>query len=293
MTIIDGKSIAQAIKGEIATTVREWLDKGRPAPHLAAVIVGEEGAAKTYVASIERSCKEVGFMASVYQFPANLKEDDLLEVVDFLSNDDETDGIIIQLPLPKHIDAEKVINHLNPQKDVDCMHPSNLGKIMSGDALFIPATPYGALELLRRSGITTEGKNCVVVGRSNIVGKPLAMLLSSRAEMGNATVTICHTKTQNLPQICAGADILLVAVGQPEMVTADFVKAGATVIDIGVHRIPDETAEKGYRLCGDVKFDEVAKKCEFITPVPGGVGQVTMACLLLNTLKASKRQQGE
>ena len=286
MKIIDGKKIANDIKDEIAGKVKAMMKEGQPVPHLAAVIVGEDGAAKTYVDSICRACKEVGFVSSIYHYPTEIKEEEFLQALDFLNNDDEIDGYIIQMPLPKHISMEKVVAHVDPKKDVDCFHPVNNGKLLLGEADFLPATPYGTVELLRRSGISPKGKHCVVLGRSNIVGKPLALLLAEKSDAGDATVTICHSRTQNLQAVCATADILLVAIGKPEMITADYVKEGATVIDIGIHRIPDEKSEKGYRICGDVKFDEVAKKCEAITPVPGGVGPMTMTCLLLNTLHA-------
>ena len=286
--IIDGKQISEQIKKEIAAEVAGMIDKGIAAPHLAAVIVGEDGAAKTYVDSICKACKEVGFVSSIYHYPTEIKEDEFLQALDFLNSDDEIDGYIIQMPLPKHISMEQVEAHVDPKKDVDCFHPMNNGKLMLGSADFLPATPYGTVELMRRSGISPKGKHCVVLGRSNIVGKPLALLLAEKSDTGDATVTICHSRTQNLKEVCATADILLVAIGKPEMITADYVKEGATVIDIGIHRIPDEKSEKGYRICGDVKYDEVSKKCEAITPVPGGVGPMTMTCLLLNTLHAKE-----
>ena len=290
MKIIDGKKIANEVKNEIAKKVQERMADGRPVPHLAAVIVGDDGASKTYIGSIERSCREVGFTSSIYQYSANITEQELLEAIDFLNRDDEVDGYIIQLPLPKHISTEKVIAHVDPNKDVDCFHPMNNGKLFLGEACFLPATPYGTIELMRRAGISAAGKHCVVLGRSNIVGKPLAMLLAEKSDTGNATVTICHSRTPNLKEVCATADILLVAIGQPEMITAEYVKEGATVIDIGIHRIPD-SSEKGYRICGDVKYDEVAPKCAAITPVPGGVGPMTMTCLMLNTLHARERKE--
>jgi methylenetetrahydrofolate dehydrogenase (NADP+)/methenyltetrahydrofolate cyclohydrolase len=290
MNVIDGKQIALDIKNEIATEVRLLMSEGLPAPHLATLIVGDDGASKTYVASIERNCKEVGFIPSVYQFPVTAKESDILDAVEFINHDSEINGFILQLPLPAHISKEKILAKISPDKDVDCFTAVNNGKLLLGEETYIPATPYGTLELLKRSGIETEGQNCVVVGRSNIVGKPLAMLLAKNSPEGNATVTICHSKTKNLAKICAQADILLVAIGQPEMITEEFVKKGAVVIDIGMHRIEDPDSEKGYRLCGDVKYDKVAPKTSAITPVPGGVGPMTMACLLLNTLKAYRKR---
>ena len=286
MNIIDGKQIADEIKSEIAAKVKSLLDKGKPAPHLAAVVVGNDGASLTYVQSIERACREVGYISSVYKFPETTAEEELISVISFLNEDDEIDGYILQLPLPKHISSEKVIEWINPKKDVDSLHPSNMGNLLLGEPLFVPATPYGTMLLLERAGIETEGKHCVVVGRSNIVGKPLAMLLSQKNAGGNATVTVCHSHTQNLQDVCREADILFVAIGKPEMITADYVKKGAVVVDIGVHRLPDPDNEKGYRICGDVKFDEVAPLCSQITPVPGGVGRLTMTALLLNVMKA-------
>jgi methylenetetrahydrofolate dehydrogenase (NADP+)/methenyltetrahydrofolate cyclohydrolase len=286
MILIDGKLLAQEMKQEIATTVAGLLDKGKNAPHLAVVMVGDDGASLTYVESIKKNTKEAGILCSVYQFPASVNEKELLEAIDFINNDDEIDGCIVQLPLPKHIDKQKIIQKINPKKDVDCFHPENMGKLVLGEDTFLPATPHAVMELLKRYEIETIGKNCVVVGRSNIVGKPLALLLVQNSPYADATVTICHSKTQNLKAVCAQADILLVAIGKPEFITAEYVKKDAVVIDVGIHRIEDKSTEKGYKICGDVKFGEVSKKCQAITPVPGGVGSVTMACLLKNTLKA-------
>jgi len=286
MTTIDGKLLAQEMKHEIAATVSSLIDSGKNAPHLAVVIAGDDGASLTYVESIKKNTKEVGMICSAYQFPASVSEKDLLEAIDFINHDDEIDGCIVQLPLPKHINTQKVIQKINPKKDVDCFHPENMGRLVLGEDTFLPATPHAVMELLKRYEIETIGKNCVVVGRSNIVGKPLALLLVQNSPSADATVTICHSKTQNLKEVCAQADILLVAIGKPEFITAEYVKKDAVVIDVGIHRIEDKTAEKGYRICGDVKFSEVSKKCKAITPVPGGVGSVTMACLLKNTLKA-------
>lgn len=287
MNLLDGKTLANEIKQSITKDVATMVDAGKAVPHLAVVIAGEDGASRTYLESIQRNTKEVGITCSAYQFPESISEKDLLEAVDFINNDDEIDGCIVQLPLPKHIDTQKVIAKINPKKDVDCFHPENLGKLVLGEETFLPATPHAVMELLKRYHIETQGKNCVVVGRSNIVGKPLALLLMQNSKNANATVTICHSKTENLKDVCAQADVLLVAIGKAGMITADFVKKGAVVIDVGIHRIEDKTTEKGYRICGDVKFDEVSQKCSAITPVPGGVGSVTMACLLKNTLKAS------
>jgi methylenetetrahydrofolate dehydrogenase (NADP+)/methenyltetrahydrofolate cyclohydrolase len=286
MTNVDGKILAQEINSEISKTVSNIIDEGKNAPHLAVVLVGDDGASLTYVESIKKNTKEVGMLCSVYQFPDSISEKELLEAIAFINQDDEIDGCIIQLPLPKHIDKQKVIQKINPKKDVDCFHPENMGKLVLGEETFLPATPHAVMELLKRYEIGTAGKNCVVVGRSNIVGKPLALLLVQNAPHADATVTICHSKTQNLKEVCAQADVLLVAIGKPEFITAEYVKKDAVVIDVGIHRIEDKTTEKGYKICGDVKFDEVSKKCAAITPVPGGVGSVTMACLLKNTLKA-------
>ncbi len=285
-TIIDGKEIAATIKTEIATEVKALLDQGRPAPHLAVIIAGEDGAALSYVNSIEKQCKAVGYICSAYKFPENVKEQDILDTIDFLNQDNEINGYIIQMPLPKQVSIDKVTAHVDPRKDMDCFHPANMGNLLLGKECYLPATPHGVMELIRRSHIETTGKECVILGRSNIVGKPLAMLLLQKD--ANATVTVCHSRTKNLKRVCSRADILIVAIGQPEMITEEYVKDKATVIDVGIHRIPDPGQPNGYRVCGDVKYDEVSRKCEAITPVPGGVGPMTMACLLLNTMKAYK-----
>jgi methylenetetrahydrofolate dehydrogenase (NADP+)/methenyltetrahydrofolate cyclohydrolase len=287
-TIIDGKMISDTIKTEIATSVKDLLDKGLRAPHLAAIIAGDDGAALSYVSSIEKQCKGVGFMSSVYHLSANIPEEEFLGTIDFLNQDEEIDGYIIQMPLPKHISIDKVTAHVNPEKDMDCFHPENMGNLLLGKDCYLPATPHGVMELIQRSNIETKGKNCVIVGRSNIVGKPLAMLMLQKSI--NATVTVCHSHTQNLPQVCRRADILIVAIGQPEMITAEYVKEGATVIDVGIHRLDAPDQPKGYRLCGDVLFDEVSKVCGAITPTPGGTGAMTTACLLQNTLKARMKK---
>ena len=281
-TIIDGKQISEDIKTEIAVTVKGLLDKGLRAPHLAVVIAGDDGAALSYVSSIEKQCKGVGFISSVYQLSPNIPEEEFLATIDFLNNDDEMDGYIIQMPLPKQISIDKVTAHVRPDKDMDCFHPENMGNLLLGKECYLPATPHGVIELIQRSNIETKGKNCVIVGRSNIVGKPLAMLMLQKSI--NATVTVCHSHTQNLKQVCHRADILIVAIGQPEMITAEYVKEGATVIDVGIHRLEAPDQPKGYRLCGDVLFDEVSKVCGAITPTPGGTGSMTTACLLQNTL---------
>ena len=286
--IIDGKAIADAMKKEIAAEVAGMLDKGMDAPHLAAVIVGEDGASKTYVASKEKACQSVGMTSSVYRLPEKTTEEELLNLINFLNNDEEIDGYIIQLPLPKHINETKVIHSINPKKDVDGFTPHNIGLMQLGEPCFLPATPAGIMELLKRSGIETTGKHVVVLGRSNIVGTPISVMLSRKG--ADATVTICHSKTENLPEITRQADILVVAIGKPKFLKADMVKPGAVVIDVGIHRIEDNTTEKGYRIEGDVDFDEVIKVASKITPVPGGVGPMTIVELLYNTLQAKKRR---
>ncbi len=288
--IIDGKQIASEIKKELAQEVIALLDEGKRPPHLVAVIVGEDGASQSYVASKEKQSKEVGFMSSVYSFPETLTEEELLNTVDFLNNDNEVDGFIVQLPLPKHINEQKVIERINYKKDVDGFHPMNCGRLMNNMPSFLPATPFGVMTMLERAQVDTVGKHCVVVGRSNIVGTPMSVLMSRNHSNANCTVTLCHSKTNNLKEICLSADILIVAIGKPEFITKEMVKDGAVVIDVGIHRIEDTTKEKGYRIVGDVKFDEVAPKCSQITPVPGGVGLLTVVSLLQNTLKAYKHE---
>ena len=284
--IIDGKLISDQIKKEIAAEVADMLDHGKSAPHLAAVIVGDDGASKTYVASKEKACHSVGMTSSVYRLPATTSEEELLKTVEFLNNDPEIDGYIIQLPLPKHIDEDKVINAIKPSKDVDGFTSINVGRLQLGLPCFIPATPNGIMELIKRSGIETVGKDVVVLGRSNIVGTPMAILMSRKGI--DATVTLCHSKTKNLAEICRRADILVAAIGKQGFVTADMVKPGATVIDVGIHRIDDPESPKGYKILGDVDYDEVYKVAGKITPVPGGVGPMTIVSLLQNTLKAAK-----
>lgn len=287
--ILDGKAIAKEIKAELAQQVDALLKEGRRAPHLAAIIVGDDGASQTYVDSMKKNAKEVGYICSVYKFPENTEEQEVIDAVEFLNRDTEVDGYIIQLPLPKHISVENLLPHINPDKDVDCFHPQNMGNLVLGKDCYYPATPYAVMEILKRSKIDVVGKNCVVVGRSNIVGKPLALLLSQNSADANATVTLCHSKTRDLKAVCAQAEVLVVAIGKPEMITAEYVKPQAVVIDVGIHRIEDKSTEKGYRLCGDVKYDEVAQLASSITPVPGGVGSVTMCCLLLNIMKAYRK----
>jgi methylenetetrahydrofolate dehydrogenase (NADP+)/methenyltetrahydrofolate cyclohydrolase len=289
MQLIDGKKIASEIKKELAALSAVIIDRGDRAPHLVAVLVGEDAASQTYVNSKERACKEVGFTSTVYRLEPDTTEKKVLEIIDFLNHDDEVDGFIVQLPLPAHINVQKIIQSIDPQKDVDGFHPVSLGRMMLGEPTYLPATPYGIVQLLERSGIETGGKHCVVLGRSNIVGTPISVMLSRKANPGNCTVTVCHTGTKNLKEIAKTAYILIVAMGQPEFVTAEMVKEGAVVIDVGIHRMED-SSEKGYHIIGDVKFDEVAPLCSFITPVPGGVGPMTIVSLLMNTLKAYNKE---
>jgi methylenetetrahydrofolate dehydrogenase (NADP+) / methenyltetrahydrofolate cyclohydrolase len=290
MKLIDGKKIAAKIKEEIAREVKIITDREERPPHLAAVLVGDDPASETYVTSKGKACHEVGFDTSTYRFESGITQEELLQTVDFLNNDPEIDGFIVQLPLPKHINEQKVIQAIDPRKDVDGFHPENMGRMTVGLPAYVSATPFGIMELLRRSGIETAGKNCVVLGRSNIVGRPVSILMSRMDNPGNATVTVCHSKTANLKEITSKADILIVAIGRPEFVTADMVKEGAVVIDVGIHRVESSKTKTGYKLIGDVKFDEVAPKASFITPVPGGVGPMTIVSLLMNTLKAFKKE---
>ncbi len=285
---LDGKALALQIKEEIANEVRAMTAQGKRAPHLAAIIVGEDGASMTYVANKEKSSHEVGFTSSVYRMAESTSERQLLESIEFLNNDPDIDGFIVQLPLPKQINEQKIINAISPDKDVDGFTPVNIGRMVLGEDCFIPATPMGVCTLLQRYGIETAGKHCVVIGRSNIVGTPAANLLSRKGF--DCTVTLCHSKTQNLAELTRQADILVVAIGKPEFVTADMVKEGAVVVDVGIHRVPDATKKNGYRVIGDVKHLEVDRKCSWVTPVPGGVGPLTIVSLLQNTLKAYKRQ---
>ena len=290
MELIDGKKISEAIKAEIAAEVAKMKDAGEKVPHLAAILVGEDPASQTYVNSKAKACQEVGFDSSTYRFSEDITEEKLLETVDFINNDHEIDGLIVQLPLPKHINNQKVIERILPEKDVDGFHPVNVGRMTIGLPAYVSATPFGVIQLIERSGIKTTGMNCVVLGRSNIGGKPMSILMARNAEPGNATVTVCHSKTKNLKEITAQADILIVAIGQPEFVTADMVKEDAVVIDVGIHRVPSDKTKSGFRLIGDVKYDEVSKKTTHITPVPGGVGPMTIVSLLMNTLKAAKKE---
>ena len=288
MTLIDGKATAAAIKAEIAAEVKERLARGLRAPHLAAILVGHDGGSETYVANKVKACAECGFTSTLVRFEDDITEPELLAKVDELNRDPEVDGFIVQLPLPRHIDAQRIIEAVDPRKDVDGFHPENVGRMSIGLPCFVSATPMGIMDLLDRYRIPTRGKHCVVLGRSNIVGKPVASLMMQKAQPGNATVTVCHSASENLKEICASADILIAAIGQPHFVTADMVKPGATVIDVGTTRVPDPSRKSGFRLCGDVDFDAVAPKCAYITPVPGGVGPMTICSLMKNTLRAAR-----
>lgn len=286
--IIDGKAIAEQMKKEIAAEVASMIDNGMEAPHLAAVIVGEDGASQTYVASKEKACHSVGMTSSVYRLPASTTEKEMLDLVEFLNKDPEISGYIIQLPLPKHIDENKVINAISPEKDVDGFTSINAGRLQLGLPCFVPATPFGIVELIKRSGIETVGKNVVVLGRSNIVGTPVAILMSRKGI--DSTVTICHSRTQNLKEITLQADIIIAAIGKQGFLTADMVKPGAAIIDVGIHRINDPESPKGYKILGDVDYEGVSKVAGAITPVPGGVGPMTIVSLLHNTLMAAKHE---
>lgn len=288
MELLDGKYASSKLKEQIKKEVDEWTGNGGKIPHLAAVLVGEDGASKTYVESKVRSCKEVGFKSSLIKLDAETKEEELIAVIHQLNNDDDVDGFIVQLPLPKHLDEEKITTLIDPKKDVDGFHPVNVGRMALGQPAYISATPYGIVQLLEMYKIDTEGKHCVVIGRSNIVGSPMSILMAKNKPHANCTVTLCHSRTKDLKAYCLTADILIVALGKAEFVTADMVKEGAVVIDVGITRLKDDSRPKGYRVAGDVKFDEVAKKCSFITPVPGGVGLMTVASLIKNTLLAAK-----
>ena len=289
MTLIDGKAIAAQVKREIAAEVSEIVARGGKRPHLAAILVGHDGGSETYVASKVKACEECGFRSTLVRYDVDVTEDELLAKVRELNADANVDGFIVQLPLPKHISEQKVIETIDYRKDVDGFHPINVGRLSIGLPCYVSATPNGIMELLRRYQIETQGKKCVVLGRSNIVGKPMAMLMMQKAYPGDATVTVCHSRSKTLVQECREADIIIAALGQPGFVKADMVKEGAVVIDVGTTRVPDATRKSGFRLSGDVLFDEVAPKCSFITPVPGGVGPMTIVSLMKNTLLAGKK----
>lgn len=287
--LIDGKATATAIKKEIAEEVRKIVEAGGKRPHLAAVLVGHDGGSETYVKNKVLACEACGFKSSLIRFESDVTEEELLACVDKLNNDDDVDGFIMQLPLPKHIDEQKIIMAVDYRKDVDGFHPINVGRMSIGLPCFISATPLGMLTLLQHYNIPTSGKKCVILGRSNIVGKPMAQLMMQK-QFGDATVTVCHSHSKTLKEECLAADIIIAAIGKPEFVTADMVKEGAVILDVGTTRVPDSSRPSGFKLTGDVKFDEVAPKCSYITPVPGGVGPMTICSLMKNTLAAGKKE---
>jgi len=289
-TLIDEKKTAQDIKNEIAARVAEIKQVGGKQPHLAAILVGEDGASQTYVGAKVKACEEVGFTSTLVRLAAEVSEEELLRTVEEINQNPDIDGLIVQLPLPAHISVDKVTNRIRPEKDVDGFTPANVGRMTLNWPAYVAATPYGIVELLKRYQIETSGKHCVVIGRSHIVGSPMSILMARNGYPGNATVTLTHSKTKDLAAICRTADILIVAIGKPEFVTADMVKPGAVVIDVGIHRIADETKKTGFRLIGDVKYDEVAPLASAITPVPGGVGPMTIAALLYNTLQSAEKK---
>ena len=286
MILLDGKTASQAVKDSLKKTVDQLLQDGKRPPHLAAILIGTDGASETYVASKVKNCEEIGFHSSLIRMDATVTEEVLLSKIKELNINKDIDGILVQLPLPKHISEAKVIEAINPEKDVDGFHPINVGKLVQGLQTFIPATPFGIMLMLEHFNIETKGKHAVVIGRSNIVGRPMSILLSSNHKYGNCTVTLCHSQTPNLKEICLQGDIIVAALGKPEFVKADMVKSGAVIIDVGITRVEDASTKKGFRIKGDVAFEEVAAKASAITPVPGGVGLMTIAALLKNTLQA-------
>ncbi len=290
MQILDGRKTSNNLKDEIAIEVNAIKKKHGKIPHLAAIIVGSDGASQTYVASKVKACEKVGFYSTLVELPENITEEKLLEEITILNNNTDIDGFIVQLPLPKHIDEQKVLMLVNPDKDVDGFHPTNVGRMALDLPCFLPATPFGILELLERYKIETSGKNVVILGRSHIVGRPMSILMSQKRNAGNATVTVCHSRTKNLKKFTLNAAIIIAAIGIPEFLKADMVKKGVVVIDVGITRVKDATKKRGYRLVGDVDFENVSKKASFITPVPGGVGPMTIAMLLKNTLLACQRK---
>jgi methylenetetrahydrofolate dehydrogenase (NADP+)/methenyltetrahydrofolate cyclohydrolase len=290
MNLLDGKVVAETIKKQIKEQVEQLIATGKKQPHLAAVLVGNDGGSITYVGHKVKACEQVGFASTLLHFDDNITEDFLLHQVEKLNADENIDGFIVQLPLPPHIRSDKVLLAINPEKDVDGFHPFNIGRLALGLPTFVSATPLGIIKLLEHYQIHTTGKDVVVIGRSNIVGRPVSILLSNQSNTGNATVTLCHSKTRHLKEKTLQADIIIAALGKPEFLTADMVKEGAVVVDVGTTRVPDPLKKSGYTLKGDVKFDEVAPKCSFITPVPGGVGPMTVVSLLLNTLMATQKK---
>lgn len=288
MELIDGKKISKEVRDEIAIEVAKIVKSGKRAPHLAAILVGNDGGSESYVSGKMKACEEVGFKSTLVRFDSTVTEEELLKKVDEFNNDDELDGYIVQLPLPKHISEDKINNAINPKKDVDGFHPVNVGRMSIGVPSFVSATPQGMLELIKRYKIETSGKHVVVIGRSNIVGRPISILLSQKP--WDATVTVCHSRTKNLKEVCLSADIIIAALGLPGFVTAEMVKPGAVILDVGTTRVAAPDTKLGWRLKGDVLFDEVAPKCSFITPVPGGVGPMTITSLMMNTLKSAKNE---
>jgi methylenetetrahydrofolate dehydrogenase (NADP+)/methenyltetrahydrofolate cyclohydrolase len=286
MQILNGKEAAQAIKDSLKLEVAQHATQGKQVPHLVAVLVGNNGASETYVASKVKACEEVGFKSTLIRLEENISSLKLLDIIQDLNTDPDVDGILVQLPLPKHISSEEVINTIDPSKDVDGFHPGNVGKMVLGQESFVPATPYGIMLLLEHYKVETKGKYAVVVGRSNIVGRPISILLSNNSNPGNCTVTICHSQTKNIKELCQRADIIIAALGIPSFIKKDMVKEVAVIIDVGITRVPDDTKKSGYRIQGDVDFENVAPLCSFITPVPGGVGPMTIAALLKNTFRA-------
>lgn len=291
MKILDGKNTSLEIQDELAQKVKSLIKNGGKPPHLAAILVGNDGASRTYVNAKVKACNRVGFLSSLIEFDENVSEEKLLSKIKDLNTDNQIDGFIVQLPLPKHIDDTKITLAISPQKDVDGFHPENVGKMALELPTFLPATPNGIMELLKRYEIQTEGKNCVVIGRSSIVGTPMSVLMSRKSNPGNATVTLAHSRTKDLKSLCINADILIVAIGIPHFIGPDMVKDGAVVIDVGIHRIEDSSKKNGFKLIGDVIFEDVAKKCEYISPVPGGVGPMTIASLLMNTFKSANEKR--
>ncbi len=286
--LLDGKATANTIKQEVAEEVKQMLAKGQEVPHLVAILVGHDGGSETYVAAKIKTCEELGFRSSLIRYEDDVTEEELLGCIDKLNKDKDVTGFIVQLPLPKHIDEQRIIEAVDPKKDVDGFHPINVGRMNIGLPCFVSATPKGIVELLKRNNIETKGKHCVVLGRSNIVGKPMAQLLVQKANPGDCTVTVCHSRTPNIKELCLQADIIVAALGVPEFLKADMVKKGAVVIDVGTTRVPDTSRKSGFRLSGDVAFEEVAPLCSAITPVPGGVGPMTIVSLMMNTLQAAK-----
>jgi methylenetetrahydrofolate dehydrogenase (NADP+)/methenyltetrahydrofolate cyclohydrolase len=290
MVLIDGKKISLELQSEIALEVKDIIAKGKKQPHLAAILVGDDPASQTYVNNKVKACQNVGFKSTLIRFETTVSEQKLLSKIDELNNDDDVDGYIVQLPLPKHISEQKIIEAIKPSKDVDGFHPVNVGRLVLNLPTYVSATPFGIVQLLERYNISTDGKHCVVIGRSYIVGSPMSILMAKNTKFANCTVTLCHSHTKNLKEHTLNADIIIAAIGKPNFVTADMVKEGAVIIDVGINRVNDASLAKGFKLVGDVKFDEVSEKSSYITPVPGGVGPMTIASLLKNTLIAAKKE---